>query len=183
MSENSMWRHVRDGMRGLWTVQRHEDKMSKGIADVSFAIGQVNGWLELKYLPHWPKKADNVVQIPHFTNEQRVWLSERPHAWLFLQVAKDYLLFRGCDVHVVGHVPRRALIDACHWTCVSPLKFHDLAATLASGARAGWIVENDGRQLRVATKRSLIEKGDDVVVLPQVPRKQRVRCKGRRRHI
>lgn len=37
-----------------WHVQRHEDKYSTGIADLSYACKGVDGWLEAKVLPKWP---------------------------------------------------------------------------------------------------------------------------------
>ena len=66
-----------------------------GTPDVNF----IGGWVELKKLEAWPKRAETVVGIPHYTSQQRVWLLRR---WtkgglslLLLQVGKEWLLFDG----------------------------------------------------------------------------------------
>lgn len=79
MSEAKLWEDVRDGMTTRWHAQRHEDKYSKGIPDVSFGIGRkADGWVELKYLPAWPSGSRPWdFSFDHFTAEQRNWLEMR----------------------------------------------------------------------------------------------------------
>ena len=66
-----------------------------GTPDVNF----VHGWVELKKLPSWPKRATTPVRLPHFTPQQRVWHQRRWKAggavWMLLQVERDWLLFEG----------------------------------------------------------------------------------------
>lgn len=80
MSEADFWNTIRDGMGGSWHAQRHEDKYSTGIADVSFGMGRLSdGWIELKYKPAHPidvKRAWDFTR-DHFTPEQRNWLTQR----------------------------------------------------------------------------------------------------------
>lgn len=79
-----------------------ENPACPGTPDVQF----IDGWLELKYLETWPKRAETTVRIEHFTPQQRVWLLRRwvaevnlripdPHCWLLLYVAetRQHLLF------------------------------------------------------------------------------------------
>ena len=65
-----------------------------GTPDVNY----VEGWLELKSLPAWPKRPETPVRIDHLTPQQRVWLWARDKAggaaWLLLKVADDWLLFQ-----------------------------------------------------------------------------------------
>ena len=72
-------------------------------------INYVGGWLELKWIEDWPKRATTPVVIPHFTPQQRVWAIRRSRVdpngiWLILEVGrpKQWLLFRGRDVREIG---------------------------------------------------------------------------------
>ena len=47
--EQLAWVNMRREMSGLWVAQRHEDRFTCGIPDVSFVLpGGVGGWIELK---------------------------------------------------------------------------------------------------------------------------------------
>lgn len=96
MSEARLWQYLRDGMGARWAAQRHEDKYSTGIPDVSYSTN-CHGWIELKYVARPPVKATNLVPVPHFTAAQRNWIrqhgSRGGRCWILLQVEKTYLLF------------------------------------------------------------------------------------------
>lgn len=81
MSEEKLWDDLRDGMSARWHHQRHEDKYSKGIPDVSYGIaGLADGWIELKYVekfPANPGKEGWDFGYRHFTADQRNWLTLR----------------------------------------------------------------------------------------------------------
>jgi hypothetical protein len=66
-----------------------------GTPDINF----VEGWMELKYMPEWPRKASTLVKFPKFSTQQRVWLVKRSvrqgNCFVFLQVKNLYLLFEG----------------------------------------------------------------------------------------
>jgi hypothetical protein len=73
-----------------------ENKVYPGTPDVNYSVG----WVELKWLPRWPKGSDqSPVRVKHFTPQQRVWLKRRWrkgfHAYLLLQVGREWLLFDG----------------------------------------------------------------------------------------
>lgn len=82
----------------------------RGVPDVNYALG----WIELKWLPSWPKRHSTKVRIPHFTTHQRRWLRRRWDALggshLLLGVGPEVLLFTG-DVAaaIVGKAPRLKL--------------------------------------------------------------------------
>jgi len=83
-----------------------ENPACPGTADVQ----HIDGWLELKFLEAWPKRAETTVRIEHFSPQQRVWLLRRymacekrgtdhghGQAFLLLYVAetREHLLFDG----------------------------------------------------------------------------------------
>lgn len=85
---------------------------SPGTPDINF----VWGWIEDKFLDHWPVRG-GIVKVPHFTNEQRVWLTRRRLAggstWLLLQVGREYLLFDGrAAAEVLGRTEEETLRQA-----------------------------------------------------------------------
>lgn len=95
MSEANFWQEIQSGMTGRWHAQRHEDKHSMGVPDVSYALSvrapeagpgaafrwRADGWIELKYLPGPPKgRKPWDFKLDHFTPEQRNWLTLRSRA-------------------------------------------------------------------------------------------------------
>lgn len=93
-----------------------ENRVYPGTPDVNYR----EGWVELKWLPRWPRNCDSApVKIDHFTPQQRVWLKRRwragGHAWLLLQVARQWLLFNGeTAAQIVGRVDRSMLVARAH---------------------------------------------------------------------
>lgn len=112
MSEQHMRRVVVDSLReaGRDPISV-ENPAYPGTPDVNF----VEGWVELKQLPEWPKKEATPVAVPHFTPQQRIWLLKRARAggniWLLLQVEKEWLLLDGATAsEYLGRVPKSELI-------------------------------------------------------------------------
>lgn len=62
-------------------------------------VNTIHCWIECKCEKEWPKRADTPFRLPHFTQQQRVWLLRRCRkggkAYVLLQVANDWLLFDG----------------------------------------------------------------------------------------
>lgn len=80
MSESKLWDDIQSGMVARWHAQRHEDKHSKGIPDVSFGIQKrAEGWIELKFLKRLPIFTNKPwdFSLDHFTPEQRNWAEMR----------------------------------------------------------------------------------------------------------
>ena len=95
-NEAIFWRYLSSVMKGFWEVQRHEDKHSVGIPDLSFTINR-HGWMELKAVSPLKDK----VHIPHFSEQQKNWMFRFGRrgggVWLF--------------VKLVSAKPRYCLID------------------------------------------------------------------------
>ena len=70
--ERNFWEWLDTAVGNGWDAQRHEDKYSVGIPDVSFGALGVNGWIELKACKKWPTNG-----LPKFTTKQAGWLSSR----------------------------------------------------------------------------------------------------------
>lgn len=66
-----------------------------GTPDINF----IGGWVELKYLEDFPKRATTCVKFPKFYPQQRVWLVKRSLAggkcFVFTQIKFMYVLYEG----------------------------------------------------------------------------------------
>lgn len=91
-----------------------------GTPDVNY----VEGWIELKWLPKWPRvNPSRPILLTHFTPQQRLFLLSRTRAngkaWLMLKVGRDeWFLFQGAiAAEHVGRCTRAQLIQhaAKHW--------------------------------------------------------------------
>lgn len=117
-----------------------ENPVKPGTPDVNYR----EGWIELKWLRRWPVRPDTVVAIDHFTIQQRRFLRDRwrrgGHAWLLLQVRRDWLLFPGPVAHdIVGRVTRDELNEKAHRHWTSGLADKELRRCLTTD----WEVLND----------------------------------------
>ena len=135
MSENALWKYLRDGMAAAWEAQRHEDKLSTGgIPDVSYSTNH-HGWIELKFVAEPPKRASTPLRIPHYTAEQRNWLERHGkrtgRCYLFVQVGPEYLLFDWAGAQQVGRVPMDELRGLAVARWVNRVDFHGLRQILA----------------------------------------------------
>jgi hypothetical protein len=60
-------------MGKLWLAQRHEDRYSVGVPDVSFIMNGMSGWIELK-------EAATFQERLKIRRSQLVWMAEREAA-------------------------------------------------------------------------------------------------------
>ena len=117
MSESTLRGRVVKMLRP-WHAVSVENSAFPGTPDVNYA----EGWIELKWRRRWPVNEETIVEVDHYTPQQRVWSKLRWKAggamFLLLQVGQEYLLFTG-DVapEVVGRATRQELYDAAakHW--------------------------------------------------------------------
>ena len=113
MSEADMKRRVLKALKPL-DGQSIQCAGRPGIPDVNCSAG----WLELKWVKKWPKNAaHSAVLLPHFTQEQRIWLARRcargGKAWLLLCAQGEWLLFPGrWAAEHVGNVTQEILREA-----------------------------------------------------------------------
>lgn len=111
MSESSMRTRVVKALKRLHAFAV-ENPAWPGTPDVNYR----EGWLELKELPEWPVREDTVVPLPHFTPQQRIFLTRRSHAggqvYMLLKVRQDWYLIEGAvAATIVGKTATRKDIE------------------------------------------------------------------------
>lgn len=91
-------------------LERVENRVKKDTPDLYLATkhGQalrprpLQGWVELKVLDAWPKRATTAVRLAHWTTGQRYWaLRHRAMGgctWLLVQVEKTVYVFDAAEV-------------------------------------------------------------------------------------
>ena len=109
MSESGLWKQIQPLLQPLDGI-RIEDSLGLGIPDVNY----MEGWIELKWVDDWPVRDTTILRVPHFTAEQRTWLTRRcesgGRAHVLLSVGGDKMLFWGLTAcQVVGHLNRDRL--------------------------------------------------------------------------
>lgn len=96
--EAEFWDYISAVMGGKWDAQRHEDKYSVGIPDVSYGLLGVNGWIELKAYRKWPTNG-----IPKFTSKQSNWLKNRGKhggkCFVLIRIDDYILVYDHVDCH------------------------------------------------------------------------------------
>lgn len=115
--EQLLWRALDAEMRSFWTAQRHEDRYSPDVPDVSFALNGVDGWAELKVVDPTPKP-DALLRIAHFTSGQRNWLYKRGragtgHCFLLAKAEPWFLLIRWHMLPELDRLPMRDWVSMC----------------------------------------------------------------------
>lgn len=106
--ENTFKKYLMSVMGRQWDAQSHEDMYSDGIADLSFGMEGINGWIELKHIPKWPMKENTLVKPKHYTAIQVNWLISRwkkgGNCFVFVKVGKDeYFLFHALIARSIRH--------------------------------------------------------------------------------
>lgn len=109
--ESNTWQLLRKLMSQVWDASRHEDVSAKGIPDVSFGSRGTHGWIELKFLKDWPKRANTIVKLGHFSLEQKNFLVLRGmqagHCFMLLRVGRaEWLLYDHTQVKRIGFLTR-----------------------------------------------------------------------------
>ncbi len=97
-AESNMRQRVIQALHGMDPISV-ENFAHPGTPDINCT----GGWIELKCCDGWPAHASTPLRLPHFTPQQRVWLTRRwranRRAWLLLRVGKGHdatwLLFGG----------------------------------------------------------------------------------------
>lgn len=127
--ERNLWKKLREGMAPYWFAQRIETGTAPGVPDVWFVIKDdytydnllrsCAGWLELKALAAWPKRAETVVLLPGLRPEQKAWIERAGRltdlVYLLLQVgtgrSADILLYDWRTVSVLGTLTKAEMLD------------------------------------------------------------------------
>lgn len=99
MAESDLWGTLKLYTQRHGHFERIENLVGIGRPDVNYCIQGVEGNIELKQLKDWPKRPDTVVEVRHFTPQQRLWIRDRVRArgrvYVLLQVGPAYLLLGG----------------------------------------------------------------------------------------
>ena len=110
MTEQTMRQRVVKALKPLdaWSV---ENPCRPGTPDVNY----IEGWMELKWVEKWPKRAATPVRLPHFTPQQKLHLRRRwvmgGNAYLLLQVEQDWYLFNGEEAAIIVGQANRAELE------------------------------------------------------------------------
>jgi len=102
MDERGMWKGLQPILAYLsLDPVRVENGLDRGTPDANYT----HGWIELKYLERWPKRAETLVRLPKLTPWQCAWLKRRWAAgglcWLIVRVGQEWFVFSGWVAHSV----------------------------------------------------------------------------------
>lgn len=115
MSEARLWKYLAEVLGGVWEAQRHEDRYSVGVPDVSYATDH-HGWIELKKVKR--PRPGGLVTIPHFTPAQRNWAKRFGKkcggVWVLVQVDRSFFLFGWWSVDRIGRMTEEEMRSECH---------------------------------------------------------------------
>ena len=131
MAEQDQRRTIVRVLRSLDAVSV-ENPAYPGTPDVNY----IGGWVELKWLRRWPERG-GVVQLEHYTQQQRVWHIRRCRAggacWVLLQVGRCWLLFWGrVAAKFLGQVEKEQLLSVAYRVWENGLKKEELLECLTN---------------------------------------------------
>jgi hypothetical protein len=76
-------------------MTRIESSAGNGVPDVSLGLPGKSVWIELKYIPSWPKRATTKVKLP-LRAEQKHWIDARGRmsgdVWVLVRIENDFFL-------------------------------------------------------------------------------------------
>jgi hypothetical protein len=125
--ESVLWRLLKKAMRQAGhEAIRIENVVGLGNPDVIYCLDKkIMGWIELKYLSHWPKRKTTIIKLRHFTKEQRLFFkkakrwSNRVH--MLLRIEKDLMLLTAPEaLNYIGTLTKTELLskidlEGRHW--------------------------------------------------------------------
>ena len=122
MSEAQFWRTLKKRLPSSAHFERIENLVAIGTPDVNFCWDGIEGWIELKFVPKWPKYKGKIITKKLWKPEQRIWALKRIRSggksFLFIQIEKDYLLFNSkiaeMDLEVIS-IEGLFEIALSHW--------------------------------------------------------------------
>lgn len=124
MSEKATWDKIRPTLK-RFDAMRVENPCLPGTPDVNLCLGEGREvWIELKQQDKWPVKPETPVRLDHdMTQQQRIWHERRiehgGRAYVFLQVARDYIMLDGkVAADIIGEATQ-AEIRAAAIFCVT----------------------------------------------------------------
>lgn len=115
--ENNTWSYVRKGLNKVIPresrMDRVENLLGSGMADVNYCIEGSEGWIENKFLKKYPARPGTPVKIK-WQPEQRPWLISQTRAggraFVLIQVDKDYFLYNADSrINLIGTMNKAQL--------------------------------------------------------------------------
>lgn len=97
-------------LRPYGRLVRIENKIGLGTPDLAYVLRAKGnraeaGWVELKFLPRWPVRAETPVIISSLTIDQVMWgeahVREGGRSYLLLQAGRSYVLLKHPDVRKI----------------------------------------------------------------------------------
>jgi hypothetical protein len=137
MSETNLWRYLQRNLKDNKTMlMRVENTFYKGIPDVNFLIDGNEGWLELKYMPEYPKKDYTEIKVPHFTKEQKLWHDARyknkGRTMVLIQVDSDYFIFKKERINLLGSLTKKSMFKFANKSWKNRIDFKELRKELCA---------------------------------------------------
>lgn len=96
MNESGVWAQLKEKMKFTgWHAVRIESSSGNGVPDVTYGLQDINGWIELKYIKEWPKRATTLVKLP-LRPEQKFFFQKRGelsgNVWCFIRIQDTFFL-------------------------------------------------------------------------------------------
>jgi hypothetical protein len=118
MSEQNFWVLLRKNLP--LKLYRVENKVSRGMPDVHFASKEklgMSGWVELKYLPEFPKRQMTVGLKKH----QAMWLKEYSNygqSWLLVRIGSNWtgLFFGSIAEEIFARPTKEKFCSLATWS-------------------------------------------------------------------
>jgi len=106
VSEKNFWTLVRGSLP--LKMYRVENKVMKGMPDIHYIRNGESGWIELKYLPEWPKTRVSIG----LRQNQSLWLQgyrkKKGKSWILIRIGRAYTcLIDGKDAEKIHKRPSK----------------------------------------------------------------------------
>ena len=116
MSEKNFWHLLRTSLP--LKMYRVENRVMRGMPDIHYINKDgESGWIELKYLNHWPEKRVSTG----LALNQVIWLKEykrhKGHCWVLIRIGRNFIgLIDGSNSkEVYNRVSKTKFSDLLHW--------------------------------------------------------------------
>ena len=136
-SESSLWNTLRNNMKDRWRAERIENGVGLGTPDV-YATLLENGsmhWIELKHVHEYPKRITTIVNVDHFTAQQKGFIRRHHKAganvWVLIQIKRDYYLFHGLNSLKIGELTKLGYQTDADYQWQGSIDYEELSYVLA----------------------------------------------------
>ena len=120
--ESQTHKAFRKAFRGKGHIVRIENAIGIGTPDIEYCFEGVAGWVEVEEV-HWPRSLDSVVEFPHLTQEQKLFLTQRAlsagNAFVLAHVQNKpnyYFLYRGANILSLGKMTAKEITDDANYS-------------------------------------------------------------------